>query len=148
VLTGAYNRGDGAKEFGSFDQKKRIATALAGGAKLHPGFEQKVYADRGVTIAWHYMPFQVGGWASDTANTQPDVYKAITDLPQGRLYLVGDAYSYLPGWQEGAVTSVHAAISRHWQNIMDDGRRSRRDVARPRPMGRHLRAQYRRHSLA
>jgi len=110
VLTGAYNRGPLAQEFASYDQKKRIATALAGGAKLHPDFEKKVYADWGVTIAWQYMPFQVGGWASDTANTQPDVYKAITELPQGRLYLAGDAYSYLPGWQEGAVTSVYAAI--------------------------------------
>jgi monoamine oxidase len=110
VLTGAYNRGQGATDFGKLNQKDRIARALAGGEKLHPGFEQKVYADRGLTIAWHYMPFQVGGWASDTANTQPEIYKAITDLPQGRLYLAGDAYSYLPGWQEGAVTSVYAAI--------------------------------------
>lgn len=110
VLTGAYNRGAGATEFGKLKQKERIARALAGGEKLHPGFEQKVYADRGLTIAWHYMPFQVGGWASDTANTQPEIYKAITDLPQGRLYLAGDAYSYLPGWQEGAVTSVYAAL--------------------------------------
>ena len=110
VLTGAYNRGKGATEFGLLSQKERLARALAGGAKLHPNFEAKVFADRGITIAWHYMPFQVGGWASDTASTQPDVYHAITDLPQGRLYLAGDAYSYLPGWQEGAVTSVHTAI--------------------------------------
>jgi monoamine oxidase len=110
VLTGAYNRAERAEEFGSLSQKERLARALAGGAKLHPGFADKVYVDRGVTIAWQHMPFQVGGWASATASTQPEVYKAITDLPQGRLYLAGDAYSYLPGWQEGAVTSVHAAI--------------------------------------
>lgn len=110
VLTGAYNRGPLATEFGKLDQQQRLATALKGGAKLHPGFETKVYADKGLTIAWQYMPFQVGGWASDTASTQPEVYQHITDLPRGRLFLAGDAWSYLPGWQEGAITSVYAAI--------------------------------------
>lgn len=110
VLTGAYNRGDAATEFGKYDQATRIEKALAGGDLLHPGFRDKVYADKGLTIAWHYMPFQVGGWPSDTATTQPIVYEHITDLPQGRLYLAGDAWSYLPGWQEGAVTSVYAAL--------------------------------------
>lgn len=110
VLTGAYNRGEGATEFGKFTQKKRIEEALKGGALLHKDFAAKVYADKGLTIAWHYMPFQVGGWASDTAYTQPDVYQQITDLPQGRLYLAGDAWSYLPGWQEGGITSVYQAI--------------------------------------
>ena len=110
VLTGAYNRGEGATEFGNFKQKKRIEEALKGGGLLHKDFAAKVYADKGLTIAWHYMPFQVGGWASDTAYTQPDVYKQITDLPQGRLYLTGDAWSYLPGWQEGAITSVYQGI--------------------------------------
>jgi monoamine oxidase len=110
VLTGAYNRGEAATEFGKWDQSARIKAGLAGGAKLHPGFADKVYADKGLTIAWQYMPFQLGGWPSDTANTQPAVYEAITDLPQGRLYLAGDAWSYLPGWQEGAITSVYAAI--------------------------------------
>ena len=110
VLTGAYNRGPGAVTFGNYKQKERIAAALHGGSLLHADFAAKVYADKGLTIAWHYMPFQVGGWASDTANTQPDVYRAITDLPRGRLYLAGDAWSYLPGWQEGAITSVYEAI--------------------------------------
>ena len=110
VLTGAYNRGDAATTFGKLKQQDRIAAALHGGSLLHKDFAAKVYADKGLTIAWHYMPFQVGGWASDTANTQPKVYEQITDLPRGRLYLAGDAWSYLPGWQEGAITSVYAAI--------------------------------------
>jgi len=111
VLTGAYNRGPLATQFSQLSQAQRIQVGLAGGEKLHAGFTQKVYADRGLTVAWHMMPFQVGGWASDTASTQPDLYRTITTLPQGRLYLAGDHYSYLPGWQEGSVTSVHAAIN-------------------------------------
>jgi len=110
VLTGAYNRGAAATVFGSYNQGQRLLAALNGGEKLHSGFTQKVYADKGLTIAWHYMPYQVGGWANETADEQPDVYRKITTLPQGRLYLAGDAWSYLPGWQDGAVTSAYAAV--------------------------------------
>lgn len=111
VLTGAYNRGPLAQVFGTYSQPERIARALSGGEKLHAGFSSKVYADRGVTVAWQYMPNQVGGWASDTASTQPKIYQAITTLPQGRVYLSGCHYSYLPGWQEGALTSTYQAIA-------------------------------------
>jgi monoamine oxidase len=116
VLTGAYNRGPTADEFGKLTQARRIAKALEGGQNLHPstggndpGFRGKIYIDRGVTIAWQYMPFQVGGWAGLTATRQPVIYQIIIK-PQGQLYLAGDAYSYLPGWQEGAVASVYKAI--------------------------------------
>jgi monoamine oxidase len=110
VLTGAYNRGPMATVFGQYSQSQRLQAALNGGEKLHAGFSQKVYADKGVTVAWQFMPNQVGGWAADTAASQPEVYRKITTLPQGRLYLAGDAWSYLPGWQEGAVTSAYAAV--------------------------------------
>lgn len=111
ILTGAYNRGPLAADFGKLDQKQRIAAALGGGDKLHPGFKDKVYADDGLTIAWQNMPHQVGGWPSDTAITQPSVYKQITAMPQGRLVCAGDAWSYWPGWQEGSVASAYCAIS-------------------------------------
>lgn len=116
VLTGAYNRGRTATAFGNLTQKERIAEALEGGQHLHPstgpnepGFKSEIYTDRGLTIAWQYMPFQVGGWPGPTASSQPAIYRTIIK-PQGQLYLAGDAYSYLPGWQEGAVTSVYKAI--------------------------------------
>jgi monoamine oxidase len=116
VLTGAYNRGPVAEKFGRLTQAERIAKALEGGQHLHPatgpnqpGFESEIYTDRGVTIAWHYMPYQIGGWAGLTATRQPQIYQTIIK-PQGQLFLAGDAYSYLPGWLEGAVTSVYKAI--------------------------------------
>jgi monoamine oxidase len=111
ILTGAYTRGKDAATFGELDQPNRINAALGGGEKLHPGFKDKVYAEDGLTIAWQNMPNQVGGWPSDTAITQPDVYQAITEMPQGRLFCAGDAWSYWPGWQEGSVASAYCAIS-------------------------------------
>ena len=112
AITGAYNRGPAADEFGKLDQGHRLDVALRGGEKLHPGFAKKVYRDRGLTVAWQYMPFQVGGWASDTAYEQPEVYAEITNPPPSRIYLAGDTWSYLPGWQEGAITAAYEAIDR------------------------------------
>jgi monoamine oxidase len=109
VLTGAYNRGPTAAKFGDKGQDARIDAALIGGENLHPGFAGKVYSDKGVTIAWQYMPFQQGGWAPVIATRQPEIYQTII-TPLGRLYVAGDTYSYLPGWLEGAVTSAYKAV--------------------------------------
>lgn len=112
VLTGAYNRGEGAVTFAAFDQAKRLGTAITGLGRLHPGHEKDIYVDRGMSIAWQYMPHQVGGWASDTAKETPDVYEQITtfslDLP---FFCAGDTWSYWPGWQEGSVASAYCAIA-------------------------------------
>ena len=111
VLTAAYNRGPMAAVFGEYDQATRISTALEGGERLHAGYTNKVYADQGLSIAWQHMPNQVAGWPGDTAGSYPDIYRTITTQPQGRLYLAGDAYSYLPGWQEGSVDAVFQAVT-------------------------------------
>lgn len=113
VLTGGYDRAADAVEFEKLSRPERIEVALAGGEKLHPGFREKVFAENGVTIAWSKMPYQVGGWANDTAFNQPDVFALVSDAdPIGRLYLAGDWFSYYPGWQEGALDSAHFATDR------------------------------------
>ena len=112
VITGAYNRGAAAADYGELDEQRRLRAALRGGEKLHHGFADKVFRDRGLTVAWQYMPFQLGGWAGDTAYEQPDVYQEITNPPPSRIYFAGDTWSYLPGWQEGAITAAYEAIDR------------------------------------
>jgi monoamine oxidase len=112
ILTGPYNRGPAADEFGKLDQQRRIRAGLRGGEKLHRGFADKVYPEPRLTVAWQYMPFQLGGWAGDTAYEQPEVYAAITNPPPSRIYFAGDTWSYLPGWQEGAITAAYEAIDR------------------------------------
>ena len=110
VLTGAYNRGRKAADYAHQNNQQRLDTARAGMALLHPGNEDKV--DRGMSIAWQYMPYQVGGWASDTAVEKPSVYQNITTFAKdSRFYCAGDTWSYLPGWQEGAVASAYCAIN-------------------------------------
>jgi monoamine oxidase len=110
TLTGAYNRGEPAAKFGELSHHERLESALQGGGKLHANFRDKVYADRGVSIAWQNMPHFAGGWADETAESQPDIYRRITNFPQGRVFLAGDFVSYMPGWMEGAVRSAHLAV--------------------------------------
>ena len=111
VLTGAYNRGWNAREFQQKTREERIEAALAGGEKLHPGFRDEVYRDTGLTIAWAKMPYQVGGWVNNPAENQPELYQQLNALnPLGnKVYLAGDYFSYLPGWQQGALDSAHLA---------------------------------------
>ena len=111
-MTGAYNRGPPAERFGRYSHEKRLEVALEGGEKLHRGFENLVYRDRGISIAWQNMPHIHGGWADETAENDPVVYKRLNDLlPEGRVYLAGDYLSHMPGWQEGAVLSAELAVS-------------------------------------
>ena len=111
VLTAAYNRGDAGYRYGTWSQARRIRQALRGGETLHNDYASKVYADDAMTIAWQYMPGQVGGWGDETYVNQADVYRRITNLPRGRVYFAGDTYSQVPGWQEGSVDSARLAIA-------------------------------------
>lgn len=111
VLTGTYNNGADAAEFQKLNRAQRIEAALAGGEKLHPGYREKVFAENGVSIAWAKVPYQAGGWANDTAFSQPEVFAQMAAAdPVGRkVFMAGDWFSYWPGWQVGALDSAHLA---------------------------------------
>lgn len=114
VLTGAYNFGEDALAFQALDRPARLAVALAGGEKLHPGFRDKVFAGNGVSIAWARMPYLAGGWTQDSFGSQPRAFERLGngELMAPRVLPAGDWYSYWSGWQEGALDSAHAATDR------------------------------------
>jgi len=112
VLTGAYNSGATAGDFGKLPHAERIKRALAGGNRLHAGFVDLIHADRGVSIAWQNMPGQSGGWADQPGIKQPNAYRQMTEMPQDRLLLAGDYISYTPGWMEGSIDSSKLAIAK------------------------------------
>jgi monoamine oxidase len=110
ILTGAYNYGGGAHTFGLMSHAERLAAAREGGEKLHPGrFVPNV--EKGISIAWHNMPNQAGGWAYYKNQAENPDYHFINE-PQGRLVLAGDYLSFLSGWMEGAVRSAEHAVKR------------------------------------
>ncbi|MGC0417378.1 flavin monoamine oxidase family protein [Embleya sp. AB8] len=115
TLTGAYNYGQDAEELGDLDPQKRLDLAREGATRLHPEFADTtlVPQDKGISIAWHKVPYQLGGWA----DWQPDredhrqAYKQLLQ-PEGgdAFYVAGDQISPLPGWQEGAMMSAHYVV--------------------------------------
>jgi monoamine oxidase len=64
--------------------------------------------DLGLSIAWHHVPYQMGGWA-DWEDVNPVHYETLL-APEGRVIVAGDQVSYLPGWQEGAMLSAQHVI--------------------------------------
>lgn len=112
TLTGAYNYDDVARAFGALGLDERLAEARAGAARLHPEFADRelVPEERALSIAWHNVPFQRGGWADwgDSA-ADADAYERLL-APDRRFHVVGDQVSTLPGWQEGAMMSAEHVI--------------------------------------
>jgi monoamine oxidase len=115
VLMGAYNFGQNALDLGELKPERRLEEAHEGAIELHPEFtdEDIIPLGRGISIAWHKVPYQLGGWAAwDPAN--PDHLIAYKQLlqPEGgnRFYVMGDQVSPLPGWQEGAMMSAHYVL--------------------------------------
>ncbi len=109
VLTGAYNNGADARLFGGLTHPERVELGLAGAEKLHPGFSDRVYKDRALSIAWQNMPYFPGGWQNDPPNTDPAAYRRLT-MPEGNVMLAGDFLSYWWGWKEGAIRSAGLAV--------------------------------------
>lgn len=109
VLTGAYNYTKRAEYLGHQPLKERLHIAAAGGRRLHgEAFTKAIPIDLGLSIAWHFVPYQLGGWA-DWDGVAPVHYETLL-APDGQVLVAGDQVSYLPGWQEGAMLSAHHVL--------------------------------------
>ncbi|MGW7492224.1 flavin monoamine oxidase family protein [Streptomyces sp. NPDC054786] len=112
TLTGAYNFGGAADTLGKMAPDKRLGLAREGAVQLHREFEDRklVPDEKGVSIAWHKVPYQLGGWAAWEPHEEAHK-KAYRQLlqPEGTdaFFVTGDQISPLPGWQEGAMMSAH-----------------------------------------
>ncbi|MGW2630811.1 flavin monoamine oxidase family protein [Streptomyces chattanoogensis] len=115
TLTGAYNFEKAAEDLGNRTPGKRLELARQGALELHPEFKDKelVPDDKGVTIAWHKVPFQLGGWAAWEPGkaAHKKAYRQLLQ-PEGTdtFFVTGDQISPLPGWQEGAMMSAHYVV--------------------------------------
>lgn len=117
TLTGAYihdnPKAKNATLFGTYSLEKRLQVARAGGAKLHPEFEDDSIIPEalGLSVAWQNVPHQEGAWPDWGTHQHHDrTYRRLL-LGDGRFHVVGDQTSTLPGWQEGAMMSAEYVIS-------------------------------------
>jgi monoamine oxidase len=112
TLTGAYNYDEDAIALGNLSPEKRLVLAREGATLLHSEFKDEsiVPSALGLSIAWHRVPYQLGGWSA-WSNTPADrlTYGRLLS-PDGRFHIIGDQISPLPGWQEGAMISAEYVI--------------------------------------
>ena len=76
--------------------------------------------ENGVAVAWHRAPFTLGCFGLWTDATREQHYDNLCKF-DGRIVLAGEHASYLPAWQEGAVTSALDAIDRLHQRAVEKG---------------------------
>jgi len=107
-----------AYEFTSMDPEERIRRTVEYGAQIHPQY--KTEFDNGIAVAWHRVPFTLGCFAAWSDELRDKHYNNLCQI-DGRIALAGEHASYLPAWQEGAVTSALDLIERLHQRVMAGG---------------------------
>jgi monoamine oxidase len=118
VLLGGYVWGVDAMEFTAMTPEQRVAKAVEYGSRIHPQYPAEF--DNGVAVAWHRSPFTMGCFGMWTEAARAKHYDNLCRF-DGRIVLAGEHASYIPAWQEGAVTSALDAISRLHQRAMAGG---------------------------
>ena len=71
----------------------------------------------GVAVGWHRSPFTMGCFGVWSEEARARHYDNLCQI-DGRIALAGEHASYLPAWQEGAVTSALDAIGRIHQRVV------------------------------
>ena len=108
ILVGAYIWTTSFGEtFARLSPVERLELALRQGEKLHPTYRADTC--NGVSVCWGKIPFSEGAWCEWTPDVKRSAYPVLME-PDGPLFLAGEHLSNLPGWQEGAVLSAHAAV--------------------------------------
>ena len=119
VLLGAYIWDMlNSMEFTSMTPGERVAKAVEYGSQVHPQYHEEF--DNGVAVAWHRAPFALGCFGVWTEATRAQHYDNLCRF-DGRIVLAGEHASYLPAWQEGAVTSALDAIDRLHRRALAKG---------------------------
>jgi monoamine oxidase len=119
VLLGAYiwNMLD-SMEFTSLTPAQRVAKAVEYGSQIHPQYAKEF--DNGIAVAWHRVPSAMGCFALWSDENRAEHYDNLCAF-DGRIVLAGEHASFLPAWQEGAVTSALDAVGRLHQRARVGG---------------------------
>ena len=118
VLLGAYAWGLDAMDFTAMSPDERVRRIVAYGSEIHPQYRDEF--DNGVAVAWHRAPFTLGCFGIWNDATREKHYDNLCQV-DGRIVLAGEHASFIPGWQEGAVTSSLDAIGRLHQRAVAQG---------------------------
>lgn len=115
VLLGAYGFGPNAFKYTAMAPEERIARTVEYGSKIHPQYKEEF--ENGVSVGWHRVPWVLGCAGSWTEELRAEHYDNLCAI-DGRIVLAGEHASYIPAWQEGAVTSALDAIGRLHKRVV------------------------------
>jgi monoamine oxidase len=107
-----------AEFFARLPPAQRVEAALSQGEKIHPDYRR--YAEAAVSVPWHRMNHHMGCTAQWTEETRRRYFGYLQKPVGGRHFLMGDQLSYHPGWQEGAFSSAHFALSELSRRVAAD----------------------------
>ena len=110
TVLGYYNFGSTAIEVSAMSPEERIRYALDIGKRVHGDVYEREF-ESGFSVAWHLVPYSLGGWASWSSDARRDHYPRLTE-PDGRLFLAGEHLSYMTGWMSGAIESAWLQIEK------------------------------------
>ncbi len=109
VVLGYYQFFANAAKISALSLSERQAFATAAGQKVFPQYAENV--ESSFSIAWHRVPYNLGGWAQWSEDGRRDAYPKLVE-PDGRIYLAGEHLSYITGWQEGGIESAWSQITK------------------------------------
>jgi len=118
VLLGGYLFGANAMAFTAMSPEERVRKAVEYGSKIHPQYHEEF--ENGISVAWHRSPFTLGCFGAWSEEQRTKHYENLCQI-DGRIVLAGEHASYLPAWQEGAVTSALDAIGRLHRRASEAG---------------------------
>lgn len=110
VLLAAYNFNADAAQFSGMSPAERTQHAIKSGALVH-GETYKENAEKSISVSWHLMKYNLGGWASWTSEARDKFYPVLCE-PEGNIYLAGEHMSYMNGWMAGAIESAWDQIAK------------------------------------
>jgi monoamine oxidase len=102
----------------SMSPAERVRQAVEQGSQVHPQYPAEF--DNGVAVAWHRVPHTMGCFAMWSEANREKHFNNLCEF-DGRIVLAGEHASYLPAWQEGAVTSALDAIDRLHKRAVAQG---------------------------
>ena len=120
VVQAYYNFGEDATRVGNMRPAERIETAISGGELVH-GAAYRDEFEHGFSVSWDRVRYSNGGWSGWSAANREQFYPVLLE-PDGRIYLAGEMLSYVPGWQEGAISAAWMQVERLHRRVMQSQR--------------------------
>ena len=116
VLQGYYNFGSAAAALSAMTPDERSEVALAGGELIH-GDAYRSEFENAFSVAWDRVRYSLGSWSGWTSQGRQQYYPTLLE-PDGRIYLAGEMLSWVPAWQEGAISAAWMQLEKLHERVM------------------------------